>query len=51
MSEENAYLPFNAEAEKAVLGSIILSPARAESALEKLKPVDFLVARNREIFC
>ena len=50
MSEENAYLPFNAEAEKAVLGSIILSPARAESALEKLKPVDFFVARNREIF-
>lgn len=50
MSEEALNLPYNEEAEKAVLGSLLLSPKTAESALEKLTPEDFWSIRNRDVF-
>ena len=50
MSEELLNLPYNEEAEKAVLGSILLSPQGSESALERLRPQDFWSVRNRDVF-
>ncbi|MCR5809316.1 MAG: replicative DNA helicase [Clostridiales bacterium] len=50
MSEEALNLPYSEEAEKAVLGSILLSPRTAEGALEKLTPEDFWSLRNRDVF-
>ena len=50
MSEEALNLPYSEEAEKAVLGSILLSPQTAEGALERLKPEDFWSLRNRDVF-
>ena len=50
MSEEALKLPYNEEAEKAVLGSLLLDPQTAESALEKLSPEDFWSIRNRDVF-
>jgi replicative DNA helicase len=50
MSEELLNLPYNEEAEKAVLGSILLSPQGSENALERLRPQDFWSAQNREVF-
>ncbi|MBR3382938.1 MAG: replicative DNA helicase [Clostridia bacterium] len=48
--ETNLSLPFSEEAEKAVLGSILLSPQTTEKAIEELTPVDFFSMRNREVF-
>ncbi|MBO4847873.1 MAG: replicative DNA helicase [Clostridia bacterium] len=50
MSEELFDLPYSEEAEKAVLGSVLLSPQAAEKALDKLKPEDFFSLRNRDVF-
>ena len=50
MDEQVLNLPFSDEAEKAVLGAVLLSPETAEPALERLKPEDFFRLPNREIF-
>ncbi|MBO4562326.1 MAG: replicative DNA helicase [Clostridia bacterium] len=50
MSEELLNLPYSEEAEKAVLGSVLLSPQTAEKALENLMPEDFFILRNRDVF-
>ena len=50
INEESLKLPFNEEAEKAVLGSILLAPHNADKALDELRPEDFFVLRNREVF-
>ncbi len=49
-NEEALNMPFNEEAEKAVLGSILLAPHTAEKALDELRPDDFFALRNREVF-
>ncbi len=43
-------MPYNEEAERSVLGSMILSRAAAEAALENLRGEDFYVPRNQTIF-
>ncbi|MBO4385160.1 MAG: replicative DNA helicase [Clostridia bacterium] len=48
--EEKFNLPFNDEAERAVLGSILLSPETSNQALDKLTPDDFFSLKNREVF-
>ncbi len=50
MSEEALNIPYNEEAEKSVLGSLLLAPNTAEVALEKLNTEDFWSIRNREVF-
>ena len=50
MAEEFADLPFSDEAEKSVLGSILISPRAADKAMEKLKAEDFFRLPNRDIF-
>ncbi len=50
MAEEFADLPFSDEAEKSVLGSILISPQAADKALERLVPEDFFRLPNRDIF-
>ena len=49
-ANENLKLPYNEEAEKALLGSVLLAPDMAENALLKLSPDDFYSFRNREVF-
>lgn len=48
--EESLNLPYSEEAEKAVLGSILLAPQTSEKALEELSSADFYNLRNREMF-
>lgn len=48
--ELNYELPYSEEAEKAVLGSILLSPQTSEKAIEELTPADFFSLQNREVF-
>ena len=43
-------LPFNREAENAVLGSIMLDPRCSDEALDALNPSDFMSVQNRDIF-
>ncbi len=50
MEEKEAKLPYNDEAEKAVIGSILLSPESSEAAIDRLNPDDFFGIKNREIF-
>ena len=50
MAEEFAQLPFSDEAEKSVLGSILISAKAADKALERLNPEDFFRLPNRDIF-
>lgn len=50
MAEELTQLPFSDEAEKSVLGSILISPRAAEKAMERLLPDDFFRLPNRDIF-
>ena len=42
--------PYSVEAEQAVLGSMLISPACVPSVIEQLKPEDFYVETNRLIF-
>ena len=49
-NEPSFELPFSEEAEKAVLGSILISPGTSEKAIEELTPADFFIMRNREVF-
>ena len=50
MAEQITAMPFSDEAEKSVLGSILISPKAADKALERLKPEDFYQKPNRDIF-
>lgn len=50
IDEKELKLPYNEEAEKAVLGSILLAPETSESALDRLSASDFMSIPNREIF-
>ena len=50
MAENLTELPFSDEAEKSVLGSILISPRAAEKAMERLLPDDFFRLPNRDIF-
>ena len=49
-TEQLIDLPHSEEAEKAVLGSILLSPGTSEKAIEELSPEDFFSIKNREVF-
>ena len=49
-NELNFDLPYSEEAEKAVLGSILISPGTSEKAIEELTPADFFTMKNREVF-
>lgn len=42
--------PYSVEAEQAVLGSMLISPACVPSVIEQLKPEDFYVESNRLIY-
>ena len=42
--------PHSAEAEQAVIGSILIDPRCVPDVLERIKPADFYVQANREIF-
>ncbi|MBQ7061318.1 MAG: replicative DNA helicase [Clostridia bacterium] len=48
--EEMIALPYSEEAEKAVLGSILMSPQAGEKAIEELTPADFYSLKNRDVF-
>ncbi|MCR5610292.1 MAG: replicative DNA helicase [Clostridiales bacterium] len=48
--EEKLGLPYSEEAERAVLGSVLLSPETSRDALDKLTPDDFFSLKNREVF-
>ena len=50
MGEELTQLPFSDEAEKSVLGSILISPRAAEKAMDRLLPDDFFRLPNRDIY-
>lgn len=50
MEEKETRIPYNDEAERAVIGSILLSPESAESTIDRLKPDDFFGLKNRELF-
>lgn len=48
--KETRTLPNNMEAERSVLGAMLLDPAAMELMLEQLLPEDFYLAANRQIF-
>ncbi|MCH5278408.1 MAG: replicative DNA helicase [Christensenellaceae bacterium] len=50
MEENNRAIPHSLDAEKSVLGSILLSTLAAEKALELLNPEDFYSVAHRDIF-
>lgn len=50
MSDEVLNMPYSEEAEKAVLGSVLLSPELADTVMDRLTPEDFWLTRNREVF-
>ena len=50
MEEKRNDIPHNEDAEKSVLGSIIISGIAAEKALEVLSPEDFFLTAHRDIF-
>ena len=50
MEEKQNAIPHNKEAEKSVLGSIIISHTAAEKALEVLSAEDFFSVAHRDIF-
>ncbi len=43
-------LPHSLEGEQAVLGSMLIDPACVSAVMEKLRPADFYLRQNREIF-
>ena len=43
-------LPHNLEAEQAVLGSMLIDPDCIKDVMDKLRPDDFYLQKNREIF-
>lgn len=43
-------LPHSLEAEQAVIGSMLIDPSRIPDLLERLKPEDFYLQQNRDIF-
>ena len=53
MSDESLLLrqmPHSLEGEQAVLGSMLIDPDCVSSVMEKLRPADFYIRQNREIF-
>ncbi len=50
MAENALELPFSEEAEKSVLGSILISPQALEKAMDRLSPEDFFRVAHRDIF-
>ena len=50
MDETNRTVPHSTDAEKSVLGSILLSSLAAEKALEVLNAEDFFSVAHRDIF-
>ena len=50
MEENEHQIPHSVEAEKSVLGSVLLSTEASEKALERLKPEDFYQLAHRDIF-
>ena len=50
MEENERQIPHNIDAEKSVLGSILIAPEAAEKAMEALKPEDFYKLAHRDIF-
>lgn len=50
MEENNRAIPHSLDAEKSVLGSILLSTSAAEKALELLNPEDFYSVAHRDVF-
>lgn len=50
MEENERQIPHNLDAEKSVLGSILIAPEAAEKAMEALKPEDFYKLAHRDIF-
>ena len=51
-NEELLYkqLPHSAAAEQAVLGSILIDPRCVPAVIEQLRPEDFYLRQNREIY-
>lgn len=43
-------MPFNAEAEQSVLGSILIDPTCFSTVAEKLKPADFYLKQNQLVY-
>ena len=43
-------IPHSLEAEQAVLGSMLIDPACVREVVEKLRPEDFYLRQNRQIF-
>jgi replicative DNA helicase len=43
-------IPYSAEAEQAVIGSMLIDPGCIAEVLEKVKAADFYVQTNRDIF-
>lgn len=50
MEENEKQIPHNTDAEKSVLGSILISAEAAEKAMESLKAEDFYKVAHRDIF-
>lgn len=50
MEEAVNTIPHNIDAEKSVLGSILLSSQAVEKAMERLSPIDFYTVAHRDIF-
>ena len=50
MEENNNLIPHSNDAEKSVLGSVLISHAAAEQALEALRSEDFFSVAHRDIF-
>ena len=43
-------LPHSVEAEQAVLGSMLIDPRCVPDVIEQLRPEDFYIRQNREIY-
>ena len=43
-------VPYSAEAEQAILGSILIDPGCVPDVIEKIKPYEFYIDQNREIY-
>ncbi|MGI5936695.1 MAG: replicative DNA helicase [Oscillospiraceae bacterium] len=44
------HVPYSAEAEQAVIGSMLIDPRCISEVVDKLKPSDFYIQANREIY-
>jgi replicative DNA helicase len=46
----NRHIPYSAEAEQAVIGSMLIDPGCIAEVLEKVRAADFYVQANRDVF-